>query len=95
MQTIFNVKMNTDDILSNSEWIIYISVELNQSACITRIYLHTSDGTSRDPFSYRRERVDETLSRPDEICLLNKKRDTITEAICGHYRVVITYMCVI
>ena len=54
-----------------------------------------SDGTSRDPFSYRRERVDETLSRPDEICLLNKKRDTITEAICGHYRVVITYMCVI
>ena len=53
------------------------------------------DGTSRDPFSYRRERVDETLSRPDEICLLNKKRDTITEAICGHYRVVITYMCVI
>ena len=34
--------------------------------------LVTSDGTSRDPFSYRRERVDETLSRPDEICLLNK-----------------------
>ena len=34
--------------------------------------MDTSDGTSRDPFSYRRERVDETLSRPDEICLLNK-----------------------
>ena len=31
-----------------------------------------SDGTSRDPFSYRRECVDETLTRPDEICLLNK-----------------------
>ena len=57
--------------------------------------MESSDGTSRDPFSYRRECVDETLSRPDEICLLNKKRDTITEAICGHYRVVITYMCVI
>ena len=61
----------------------------------TQRQVGASDGTSRDPFSYRRECVDETLSRPDEICLLNKKRDAITEEICGHYRVVITYMCVI
>ena len=37
-----------------------------------KVAIISSDGTSRDPFSYRRECVDETLSRPDEICLLNK-----------------------